>query len=447
MPEDADGATNEMTRPRPSVRRFEPAPPRMTRSARHVAPREPRWKRHLPSLVTGAALVTGLAVLAGLAAADSGNSPEGCGATASAIPGPPGAATMGLGGQFATKGSQILDSQGEPMRIKAVNWFGFETAAAMPHGLWKEELGSLLDKVKSLGFNALRVPFSAAVVEGTVKPKGLNGDANPDLVGLSSLELLDRVVAEAEERDLGIILDRHALAPDNRAPLWYDAKYPQERLAQDWATMAKRYADAPNVIGADLYNEPHGTACWGCGDAKRDWKAAAEEAGNAVLKNAPGWLVLVEGVERVDGVACSKPGKGSCTWWGGNLSAALEDPVILDTPNKVVYSPHEYATSIFRQPWFDDPKFPENLPAVWDANWGNLVTSGTAPVLVGEFGSTLESEDDVVWMKKLLAYLDERGMSWAYWSLNPNSKQTGGILKDDWVTVDDRKMSILEPHL
>ena len=37
------------------------------------------------------------------------------------------------------------------------------------------------------------------------------------------------------------------------------------------------------VIGADLHNEPHSPACWGCGDPNTDWRLAAERAGNAIL--------------------------------------------------------------------------------------------------------------------------------------------------------------------
>ena len=64
------------------------------------------------------------------------------------------------------------------------------------------------------------------------------------------------------------------------------------------------------VIGADLHNEPHAPACWGCGDKALDWRLAAERAGNAILAVNPNWLIFVEGVN------CYGPG-GTTT----NLSA------------------------------------------------------------------------------------------------------------------------------
>ena len=36
-----------------------------------------------------------------------------------------------------------------------------------------------------------------------------------------------------------------------------------------------------------------------------------------------------------------------------------------------------------------------------------------------------------------------KGLGYAYWCLNPNSGDTGGILYDDWSTVNYQKMAYL----
>lgn len=36
-------------------------------------------------------------------------------------------------------------------------------------------------------------------------------------------------------------------------------------------------------------------------------------------------------------------------------------------------------------------------------------------------------------------------MSWTFWSWNPNSGDTGGILQDDWTTVNQNKLQGLVP--
>src|SRR5262249_25040962 len=37
------------------------------------------------------------------------------------------------------------------------------------------------------------------------------------------------------------------------------------------------------------------------------------------------------------------------------------------------------------------------------------------------------------------------GISWTWWSWNPNSGDTGGILNDDWTTVNQAKVTLLQP--
>ena len=95
------------------------------------------------------------------------------------------------------------------------------------------------------------------------------------------------------------------------------------------------------------------------------------------------------------------------------------------------------------------PDFPANMPAIWDKYWGYLHKSGTAPLMMGEFGSTLANPKDKVWLENLMAYTGTgvNGMSFTYWSWNPNSGDTGGIVGDDWVTVNQKKQSILQPYL
>jgi endoglucanase len=120
-------------------------------------------------------------------------------------------------------------------------------------------------------------------------------------------------------------------------------------------------------------------------------------------------------------------------------------PVELSAPDHVIYSPHEYPASIYAQSWFSAPDYPANLPALWDTTWGNLAT--TAPVLIGEFGTKLATDTDRKWLDSLTHYIAARGMSFTFWSLNPDSGDTGGILADDWITVNQDKMAYLTPIL
>src|SRR6185503_18640543 len=62
-------------------------------------------------------------------------------------------------GFWHTNGRQILDANGQPVRMTGINWFGMETNAFCPHGLWARNWRDMLDQIKSLGYNTLRLPF------------------------------------------------------------------------------------------------------------------------------------------------------------------------------------------------------------------------------------------------------------------------------------------------
>ena len=46
---------------------------------------------------------------------------------------------------------------------------------------------------------------------------------------------------------------------------------------------------------------------------------------------------------------------------------------------------------------------------------------------------------------QLQSYIQQNKLSWTFWSLNPDSGDTGGLLQDDWSTWDQAKQEILQP--
>ena len=338
-----------------------------------------------------------------------------------------------------TAGSQILDASNKPFRIKAVNWFGMETSNCAPHGLWQISLDAGMAQIAGFGFNAIRLPFSNQCIEQRTPVTGIDVNKNPTLQNRTPLQIMDAVVVSAEAHGLRIILDRHRPDSGSQSELWYTSAYPESTWIADWVTLAKRYASDPAVIGADLHNEPHGSACWGCGDATRDWAAAATRAGNAVLAADPRLLILVEGVE--------KPDNGSSNWWGGGLEDVAVEPITLTVQHQLVYSPHDYPASIYPQTWFSAPNYPANLASVWDAHFGYLQKQNAVPVLLGEFGTKLQTTSDRSWLASMVDYLNANQMSFAYWSFNPNSGDTGGLVQDDWSSPQTAKLAALQPLL
>ncbi|WP_162560690.1 Calx-beta domain-containing protein [Methylobacterium durans] len=363
-----------------------------------------------------------------------------------------GSTGSGVGsGFFHTQGSQILDAAGHTVKIAGVNWFGMESGRFSPDGLNVRNYKDMMQQMVDLGFNTIRLPFSDQLFDAASAPNGIDFSKNPDLAGLSGLQIMDKIVDAAGQLGLKIILDHHrssAGAGTSENGLWYNGTYSEQAWINDWTMLAKHFAGNSTVIGADLHNEPY-NGTWGGGGAT-DWAAAAERAGNAVLTANPNWLIFVEGVASY---------QNNYYWWGGNLMGVKDRPIQLSSPGHLVYSAHDYPNSIYGQPWFSDPSFPNNLPAKFDQMWGYIARENIAPVYLGEFGSKLTDPKDVAWLSKLQSYLSgdydangtrdiatgQQGVSWTWWSWNPNSGDTGGILKDDWTGVQTDKVASLQP--
>jgi endoglucanase len=344
---------------------------------------------------------------------------------------------------LSTTGARIVDKTGTPVLLRGVNWFGMETAIHVPYGLLYRDYKQMLAQIKSLGYNVIRLPYSVqALSSSNISEVNFSLGSNTDLQGKTPLEVMDLIVQEAGRQGLMILLDSHRL-DDNRIPeLWYGDGFSEADWIATWTALANRYKNQPNVIGADLKNEPHGQASWGTGNQATDWRLAAERAGNAIQAINPNWLIVVEGVEKnVQG------GQQLFHWWGGNLEGVKNYPVRLNVPKKLVYSPHEYGAGVFNQPWFSDPTFPNNLLTRWEIGFNYIATQGIAPIWIGEFGGRQvdTASKEGIWQRKLVDFIKEKNLSFTYWSWNPNSDDTGGILLNDWQTVDAPKQQLLKP--
>ena len=351
------------------------------------------------------------------------------------------AAAQGTG-YWHTSGNKILDANGTQVRIAGINWYGFETTRAVAGGLTSQDYKTILTTIKNGGYNTVRVPFSNQMVETPQVPSSVSfsngsGAINTDLQGLNSLQVLDKIVAEAGVLGLRVILDNHRSEAGDSAEsngLWFTSSYPESAWINDWAALAQRYANTPTVIGFDLRNEPHnafsGGACWDCGGAN-DWHLAAERAGNAVLAVNPKLLIFVEGTDAYT--------SNDYYWWGGNLEGVANSPVTLSVANQLVYSAHDYGPTEYQQQWFNGSTTAASLDAVWTTHWGYIAKNGIAPVWLGEFGTTNDAASisstaagsEGQWFQALVSYLAaDVTLNWTYWALNGEDRY--GLLDSNY---------------
>ena len=100
-------------------------------------------------------------------------------------------------GYWHTSGKNILDSNNQVVRIAGINWFGFETGNYVVHGLWARDYKSMLDQMKSLGYNTVRLPYSSQLFDAGSTPNSINFyQMNADLQGLTTgLQIMDKIIA------------------------------------------------------------------------------------------------------------------------------------------------------------------------------------------------------------------------------------------------------------
>jgi aryl-phospho-beta-D-glucosidase BglC (GH1 family) len=348
-----------------------------------------------------------------------------------------------------TSESRIVNACGTPVRLQAVNWYGFDSNDFVVAGLHYWSYKTIVDRVKALGFNALRIPFSNEMVErnpvvsalgsichqdncvpvpGTTNTPltgsyllAANDDAvqsNSDLVGLDALHVLKKIVDYAGQRGLYVILDDHrseaAWGPEGNG-LWYTGTtcpataapytcYTPQSWLTDWQTVGSVFATDPYVTGMDLPNEPHwvnptvpgGSARWkpsscaeyiqyahwgpcdGQNNPTTDWPQVATQAGDELLGINTSWLIFVEGgstyPQDSSGTSFSQDG------WGENLQGVASDPIALSVPNRLIYSPHDYAN-------YDMDDTVSHMYSAWTRNFGFVPASDIAPLWIGEFGT------------------------------------------------------------
>lgn len=367
--------------------------------------------------------------------------------------------------RLSVSGTQFVDPDGNPVRLKSVNWFGAEGLNYTPHGTWLRPWKDIIDQIAGFGFNCIRLPFSGdTTTAGRTPPTtAIDADQNPDLVGKTALQILDMYIAYCKQKGIYVVLDHHRRTAGTGAdgsPI--DSSYTLQNWIDSWLVMANRYKDDTTVVGADLHNEPHDLT-WAV------WAGYCEQAGNAIHAVAPDWVMFVEGVGIYN---------DDSYWWGGQLQGVASRPVVLNKANRLAYSPHEYGQSVGHQQWlaYDNEtppaNWPNNLWAIWRKEWGFIFENGVAPIWVGEFGGFFGVDGsgnltkphgtyEQQWVQNLVKYLNgdfdgngvsnlpagKLGMSFAYWSYNPVSGDTGGLVQDDWITPQTVKLNLINPLL
>jgi endoglucanase len=343
--------------------------------------------------------------------------------------------TTGITFPLHTSGANIVDAAGKQVKLDLVNWYGGESPDYVVGGLAYQPINAIINEIVSMGFNGVRLPWSNQMWESNPAVSAQYVAANPQFAGEPARTVFQQVVQDLANAGLMVVLDNHnsnaewcCSATDGNT-LWYNSAYPQSAWLSDWQSMVSTFAGVPQVIGADLRNEPRGSAAWGGGNSSLDWHAAAQQGGNSILGMDPHWLIFVEG-----------------TNYGLDLSGAGGLPVTLSVANQLVYSVHDYGFDFSGLTNYD------SWASAIQSDWGYLV--GKDPLWVGEFGtcdtaatcvSSTSSSDNGLWFSFLTRFLRYHDVSWSYWAVNGTESdglagqgrtygatETYGVLNPGW---------------
>lgn len=369
---------------------------------------------------------------------------------------------------LSVKGNKIVDRDGNEVWLTGINWFGYNTGTNTFDGLWACDLNTSLQAIADHGFNLMRIPISAELIlqwkSGEYPAANFNQATNFYLVGMNSLEIFDYVVGQCRANGIKIMMDIHCAKTDSMghmANLWYTDAISTEDYIEALTWMAERYADDDTILAYDLKNEPHGKpyetdkAIWNDSENENNWKYAAERTALAIFEKNPNVLVMVEGTE-IYPVDIKKNGDYSSTndddyyfnWWGGNLRGVADFPVELGKyQDKLVYSPHDYGPAVYQQPWFYSGYDYDSLyEDCWYDNWFYIYDQNIAPLLIGEWGGFM-TEPNLTWMTHLRTLIKTYRLNHTFWCFNANSGDTGGLVKDDFMTWDEEKYAFVKEVL
>ena len=340
-------------------------------------------------------------------------------------------ADHGVEHYIVDRGQIYMAATGGRVGLIGVSWYGLDTPDCAPHGLWTgRRLSDVMQQVHAAGFTAIRIPVSPWTIRPGRRPAdwalqyGADGRAVLEATVLAAWNAQLFVLLDFHTFDPGRFPGGHAPGPNDPQGTYSEAQWRSDLVAL--ADMARNYR---NVVGIELFNEPHGLT-WA------EWRPMAERAGQAALATHPGLIMFISGVASVSG-----------SFWGEDLTLARSQPIdpAFIPAAKRAYIPHTYGPDVFNQPYFNQGGFPANLPAIWDRKFGFL--DGQDCVCIGEFGGHgRPGTQDAQWQEAFVDYLASKQsmpFNWFYWCLNPESGDTGGLFEADWRTWRADKLARL----
>lgn len=401
-----------------------------------------------------------------------------------------------------TQGDRIFNAEGQEIELHGVNWFGFNNGSTMVDGIWGGSNGiagdfaTIVHRMHSLGFNAVRLPFSfkdlyersprnyvaycqlpteeaiqksvtnplirvghgAKIPSMIAPPPKTPGQSNDYFPNDTSLNRFLWVVNFFAKNGFYVLIDNH-LREDQTvlqdSQLWL----------QQWTDLVSKISQDPvskKMLMIDILNEPDNFGLrWEPSGQMPGLKDLYLSAMDAIYPINPEALFFIEGAGQ--GTIGANWGDGFATDPDLVSQNGLSNPTaffdeLINKPyvDQLVISPHVYPPSVT---YANRNYSGEGLYKRLSDSFGYLTQKGyghsgkTFPVAVGEFGSRFTESNDLISMQDIAKYLNNTDDAadgrhqvikhWFFWCWNANSGDTGGLVADNWEDIQWQKIDYL----
>ncbi|KAH6637132.1 glycoside hydrolase superfamily [Chaetomium tenue] len=368
-------------------------------------------------------------------------------------------------GPFVTSGRWIHDASGNNLTYAGTNWPG-HADVMIPEGLQYQSIETIVQKVKSLGMNAVRLTFAIQMVDeiyanggqditiqkAFVQALGQTNGAkvlnqvlakNPRFSATTTrLQVFDAVAEELNKQQIYVHLDNHiskgmwCCGSTDGNSWWGDTYFSTSNWVRGLSYMAEHGKSWPALTSIGLRNEPREpTNNPSLSRSSYNWQAwygFMRQGADAVHAANPSLLIFLSGLSFdtyltpvVQGTALT-PGNGR---FNRNDFAGYGD-------SKLVLELHNYETGIGSC---------STLQGNLDRNGFEALQAsgaGAFPVMMTEFGFQMDASTwRGVYASCLAQYLPARKAGWTIWVLagsyyvrsgTQDYDENWGLLNHDW---------------
>ncbi|KAF9603079.1 hypothetical protein IFM89_033804 [Coptis chinensis] len=345
-----------------------------------------------------------------------------------------------------TNSRWIVDEDGNRVKLACVNWPD-HLQPAVAEGLSKKPVDVISEKIRSMGFNCVRLTWPLALinnhtlasmtVENSFKSLGLYESLggikvnNERFLNMSLSQVFKNVVSSLGDNNIMVILDNHITTPgwccsnNDSSAFFGDKDFDPKLWIKGLGRMATMFKGTKNVIGMSLRNELRGP-----NQNVKAWYRYMQRGAEAVHAANPEVLVVLSGL-----------------YFDTDLSFLRKKQVKVSFTKKLVFEGHWYAFTENATAWVESNHndycgiFMNNI----QNNYTFLLKQGY-PVFLGEFGTdqTGLNENGNRFFNCILGFIADWDMDWSLWALQGSyylrggvyaMDETYGLLSYDWESV------------